>query len=508
MQDGHIGKRYEQLKSDRDAYVDRARASASVTIPALFPPEGTDGNTNLRTPHQSLGARAVNTLAAKLLLALLPPNQPFFRYTVDEKDIGEVTVDTKGEIELSLAALERLTLRYIEHRQFQPVLHEGLKQLLLAGNVMLQVGNDGFKLFRLDKYVVKRDGMGNVREIIICEPITKDDIPRHMRSRVIDNYRNDHGSLPTDKHKYKLYTQVKRQGHHWVVNQEINGHIDRKARSVYQKDRCPYIALRMIRVDGEDYGRGYVEEYLGDIKSLEVLSKALNEGTTAAARILFLVRPNGSTKPKVLTETPNGGFASGSDEEVSVLQLEKQADFNTARQRMAEIKEDLSAAFLMNSALTRQAERVTATEIRAMAQELETVLGGVYSLLSIELQLPLVTVILGRLQRDGLMPEFPEDVLKPQVLTGVAALGRSQELDKLRLFLEVMAPLGPEAVAQGITVSEFAARVAAALSIDTTDLVPTREEVNQGKEEQEAKEMMQMLGPDMMKMLGGQQVQQ
>ena len=27
--------------------------------------------------------------------------------------------------------------------------------------------------------------------------------------------------------------------------------------------------LRMIRVDGENYGRSYAEEYLGDLKSLE-----------------------------------------------------------------------------------------------------------------------------------------------------------------------------------------------------------------------------------------------
>lgn len=507
MQEGYIAKRYAQMLGERGPYEDRARASASVTIPSLFPPEGADGTTDLRTPHQAIGARLLNTLASKLLLAELPPNQPFFRYTVDESDIGEVSVETKGQIELALSGLERLTLRYIENRQFQPVLHEAIKQLLAAGNTLLYAGREGFKQYRLDKYVVKRDGMGKVREIIICEPITEEEIPKHMRGIVINGHSNMLSSEPmpsdNDKHKYKLYTRIVKHGNHWVATQEINGHVDPKARSTYPLNRCPYIALRMIRVDGEDYGRGYVEEYLGDLKSLEVLSRALNEGTAAAARILFLVRQNSTTKPKVLTEAPNGGFVPGNEEDVSVLHLEKQADFNVARQRMAEIKEDLSAAFLMNSSLTRNAERVTATEIRAMAQELETVLGGVYSLLSVELQLPLVHVVLGRLQQEGKMPEFPDNTLKPQVLTGIAALGRSQELDKLRLFLEILMPLGEQAIQEGVVLPEFTSRVAAALSIDTKDLVPTQAILDKRKEEQDAKELMSMLGPEAMKMMSG-----
>ncbi|WP_416142518.1 portal protein [Escherichia coli] len=47
-----------------------------------------------------------------------------------------------------------------------------------------------------------------------------------------------------------------------------------------------------------------------------------------------------------------------------------------------------------NSAVQRTGERVTAEEIRYVASELEDTLGGVYSILSQELQLPLVRVLL------------------------------------------------------------------------------------------------------------------
>lgn len=504
MHQGIIGKRYQKLSGKRDPYLARARAAASVTIPSLFPQEGADGHTNFVTPQQSFGARAVNTITAKTVLTLLPPNQPFFRATIDDVDLpGDISEETYGEIENKLSDIERMAMRELEVKQARPVIDETTKHLYVAGNGLLYVGATGLKFYRLDKYVVVRDGAGDVREIIICEAITEDDVPRHLKKLVAATTKQT--ELPSDnKDHIKLYTSIRRNGHHWVLEQEINGIPDPKARSTYPLQKMPYVPLRLIRTDGEDYGRGYVEEYFGDLKTLEVLSKALTEGTVAAARLVFLLDPNSVTKIQDLIDAPNGGFVAGNEDDVSVLQLEKHADFNQARQRMQEIVEGLSAAFLMNSSLTRQAERVTATEIRAMAQELETVLGGVYALLASELQLPLVEILLAQLQREGKMPEFPDGVMKPQILTGIAALGRTQELDKLRLLLEYLAPLGPEAITENMEVDEYISRVTAALGIDEKDLIPSKEVKAQRSQEKQLAELAQILGPQLGQMTGQQ----
>ena len=52
-------------------------------------------------------------------------------------------------------------------------------------------------------------------------------------------------------------------------------------------DVTPFIPLRFIRVDGEDYGRGYVEEYRGDLISLESLMQAIIEGALPVQDIIF-----------------------------------------------------------------------------------------------------------------------------------------------------------------------------------------------------------------------------
>ena len=60
----------------------------------------------------------------------------------------------------------------------------------------------------------------------------------------------------------------------------------------------PWLVLRFNTVDGEDYGRGRVEEFIGDLRSLNGLSQALVEGASVASKVIFLVSPSATTKPE------------------------------------------------------------------------------------------------------------------------------------------------------------------------------------------------------------------
>ena len=92
------------------------------------------------------------------------------------------------------------------------------------------------------------------------------------------------------------------------------------------------MVLRFNTVDGEAYGRGRVEQYLGDIRSLEALSQALIEGSAVAAKVMFLVNPSSTTKPQTLAQAGNGAIVQGRPEDVQVVSVGKQADFATAAQ--------------------------------------------------------------------------------------------------------------------------------------------------------------------------------
>lgn len=476
-QEGMISQMYQALWGERETYLDRARDCAKLTIPTLIRESGDTYTKVYPTPFQSIGARGVNNLASKLMMALLPPNSPFFRLTIDDFDLEQlVGTDQRGAVEEGFAKIERAAMQEIEAQALRVPVFEALRHLIVTGNCLLYLPDDGgMRVFHLDRYVIKRDPMGNVSYIITKESLSPKSLTDEQRMAI--GLPSPEEMNPESPEKpYELYTYICDKDKYWHVHQELNKTPIPDSYGKYPKDKLPFIPLRFTRVDGESYGRGLVEEYLGDLRSLEALTKAIVEGSAAAAKVLFLVRPNGSTRINNLANSPNGAIVQGDANDVSTLQVQKFNDFRIALDTSNQIKDRLSFAFLLNSSVQRNAERVTAEEIRFMAQELENTLGGVYSVLSQEFQLPIVNLILQKLVKQKKMPKFPKEAVKPQIVTGVEALGRGQDLNKLSQFLEYLAPLGPEAIMNNLNLDDYIDRLGASLGIDTGGLVKTPEQ--------------------------------
>ena len=64
-----VASRYNSLSTIRETFLERARECAELTLPFLVPPKGHSEATRYLTPYQGIGARGVNNLASKLLLA-------------------------------------------------------------------------------------------------------------------------------------------------------------------------------------------------------------------------------------------------------------------------------------------------------------------------------------------------------------------------------------------------------------------------------------------------------
>tara|TARA_B100001250_G_scaffold113140_2_gene95635 strand:+ start:290 stop:1909 length:1620 start_codon:yes stop_codon:yes gene_type:complete len=504
VKEGEVKARYDRYKGEREEYLRRGREASLFTIPSLLPEQDHSSTSELFTPFQSIGAEGVNNLSSKLLLSLLPPNAPFFRLVVDNAELEALLAEKRSEAEEGLAKIERMVMQEIEVRGLRVPISEALKQLIVAGNVLIYLPPEGqIRVFRLDRYVVKRDSMGNPLEIITKESLSPLSLPERAKEVITD---------PESESNLKdldLYTCVRWTGKNWKVHQELEGQTVPGSEGSFTKTKTPFIALRFTHMDGEDYGRGYVEEYLGDLKSLESLTQSIVEGSAAAAKVLFLVRPNGTTRIKTLAESPNGAIVTGDDNDVSSLQLGKSQDFNIAQQTIQMLQTRLSRVFLMNSSIRRDAERVTAEEIRMARQELEIALGGVYAILSQEFQLPLVEILMHKMGKEKKIPKLPSDGLKPLIVTGVEALGRGEDLNKLGQFLQSLAPLGEQAMAE-LNISDYINRLAGSLGIDTEGLIKSEEqkqvEQQAAMEQQQAMQNQQMMGrivekatPEMMK---------
>jgi len=489
-------ERYETLKQHREHFLDRGQECSELTIPSLLPPDGFHSSTDLYNPFQSVGARGVNNLASKLLLLLLPPNSPFFRLSVSgnaKRDLDQQK-EIKSEVEKSLATIEREVSSKIEQLALRVSVFEALKHLIVAGNVLTYLPKKGtMRVFPLTNFVCKRDASGNIIEIVIEETIH----PTYLDGDTLERISQFEDYKPDEE--CELYTHIyKLNDKEFYTCQEVKGVKIESSQGTYPIDSLPYQALRMVRVDNEDYGRGYVEEFLGDLKSLEGLSQALVESAAASSKVVFMVRPNSVTRKKDLANTRNGDIITGSAEDVAVLQAQKQYDLQVVERSIAKLEERLSYAFLLNTAIQRDAERVTAQEIRYMAQQLETAMGGIYSLLSQEFQLPLVTILMKRMSQANEIPSLPKNSVKPTIITGVEALGRGNDLQKLREFVAEIANLAQvnPAVVQSLNTQDLIKRIATGLGIDTEGLVKSDEELAQEQAAQEDamqnQQMMQM----------------
>jgi hypothetical protein len=194
-----------------------------------------------------------------------------------------------------------------------------------------------------------------------------------------------------------------------------------------------------------------------------------------AAKVIGLVNPNGITQVRRLTKAQTGDFVPGRKQDIEFLQLDKAADFSIAKAVADAIEARLSYAFMLNSAVQRSGERVTAEEIRYVAGELEDTLGGVYSILSQELQLPMVRILMNQLQATSQIPDLPKEAVEPSVSTGLEALGRGQDLEKLNQFITALTGLmGVQD--SDINMAQLKIRLANAIGLDTAGLLLTAED--------------------------------
>jgi len=479
---------YQKLEIERETYLERARESAELTIPHLYPPKGNNANTEYPTPYQSVGARGVMNLASKLMLALFPPQAPFFRIDVDELVYKSIEGDPQQKkiIEQGLAKIEKSVMDNIEVQNDRVAVYEALKHLIVGGNCLLHLTDTGLRTYRLENYVVKRDPQGHVLKIIIKESVVPDTLPLKI-AKALGKEQDTQQDKTLD-----LYTCVRKEGKKYIVHQEVKGHV--LYEKTYNADNLPFIALRFNRIDGMNYGRGHIENIIGDLRSLEGLTKAILEGSSASAKMLFMVAPNGTTRASSIAKAPNGAIIEGSATDVSVLQANKFADFRVAMETMQRVEQRLNFAFLLNASVQRQAERVTATEVQLIANELQEALGGVYGILTTEFQLPYINTKLAMLRQKGLLPDLPKDIVKVKIIVGMEALGRQSDRLKLLQFISDLAnTLGAEVLAKYINLDDAIKKFAIANQIDTAGLIKSSEQLQQDEQQAQQQQMAQQM---------------
>lgn len=433
---------YDELASThRSVIISRAEEYASWTVPSVFPIAGTTETTELQNDIQSFGAMAVNHLANKLSMTLFGAQRPFFRLKampafIQEMAAARVTEDMLGTM---FQNAEKEALMEIARMGSQEHFTATLLNLIVTGNGLLyfpKSQEESPSVYSIRDYVIKRNIRGFPILIITKDTKRFDTFDTDVQFKILSNATTID---PDPEREIDLYTKIEWQPQlkkyyttQWAEDTEIT---DRPGIDTVESLEFVPLVWKLVR--GEDYGRAYVEDYSGDFHQLSISEQALSEIIGISSQVKGLVNPAGLTDVAELNTTPNGQWCSGREEDVSLLQMNKNNDLQIIEARIARIEQRLSKAFLMDSSGVRDAERVTAEEIRMIARELETSLGGVYTRLAQTFQLPVARLLLHRI-------DFKIDgkSVEPIILTGLDVLSRSGDLDAYRLFIQDASLLG------------------------------------------------------------------
>lgn len=490
--------RFTELRTYKEEKLTLARECSRLTKPLVVPPQGHNAGQPVTLPSQSHGARLVSNLVSQLLLILFPPGVPFFKLDLASVDLrnmskGIQVADDKtmhDALRESFVSIENNSSILLDTENLREKLQMILQLLVVCGDGCYLTSGDTIELVPTEDWVCNRSSSGDLLESIIRQTFPVDD--KALTDVSIDDSMISQGYAT-------VYTRFYRtDGTRWVVDRYLDSAVEPFKTVVIPEGKLwvhiPYWEL----VPGEDYGRGPVEESLGDLRTYESGTQIVKDSATALAKVIFTVRPNGVTKASDVADADNTEIISGDKDDVGVIQANKVYDMSNFIQFLEGIKRELDITFMMPSVIRREAERVTAEEIRMMANEFEKSKGGTYNTLARNIQSPIASLLIRRLFKTSqTLSNLEVNDLLPIVTTGLQGLGRSLELENLLMFLRDIMTV-PQ-MAGLIKYDSLAKKLAMLRGLEIAGLFKTAEELMAEQQQASMDEMARNVGPEIIK---------
>lgn len=422
--------RWTELDGARKSLMTRWEAYSMYTLPYVCPGSSYQQNNDEMThDFQAVGAQAVNSLANKIMLALFAPSRPFFKLDPDsdtKRKLMEVGIDPDALKDV-FASKELDSVRLLDSKNIRPVMFEIIKSLIVTGNSLMMLG-DEISYIRVNDFCVKRDYYGKVCEILTKTCLKFEQLTVDVQEVCLA--KKPHGYRPDSEVSVYRWYKVDETGKrmamtYWIDDLNLE---DAKYQGDWKREDCPARPLTWGLTSNADYGTGLVEEYAGDFAALSTMSTSFVQGSVLASEFRWLANPAGQTQPEDLRDSANGAVISGIEGDIALISA-GQGMGQTLQMMMNGMDvytRRISQGFLMLGGVTRDAERVTAEEIRMQANELENSLGGAYSRLAIDMQLPIAHWLLN--MQDLSLKGVKMNV---SIVTGLNALSRNGDLDNL-----------------------------------------------------------------------------
>ena len=447
MANKSIGQQFMDADAKRTTLLDECRQFSALTIPDVLPLENKTVNDRLERCWTNTGGEGMENMVGRSLTALFPIGLPWFHKDVsaEVRASTEISEDDKLALYTALMRRELLMASLLESTNYRLAKRSQLESVYICGNGLTRMASDySHRYFRFDNWVCRRGGAGNLLWTITRE--------KKYASELTEQDREKCKVKPDQDEPVDLYTRCQwdTEVNYWHVEQEINEVV---LRSAWEKFN-PYNVVTYRLCPGEDYARGFIDVRMPDLTSANSLWQALLFGMANAAKMLPVVDPSEpNLRPQDLLK-PNGQpvagrVVNGAVQGVAFLQTNKSADFSIAFQGAQALEQRLGRSMLMEAAAMPKGERVTATAVMRIANELQGALGGLYAQIATECQKPMLEYLEYQMERDALLVPFSDAdkkrLVKTDILTGAAALAKEMRFERLMAAVQQIVTLPGEA---------------------------------------------------------------
>ena len=458
IKEQNLEQRFKDMDMDsqKQEIVSRAeRFYAPWTLPWVFKDPG--NTTSLKQGpdmYVDIGAMLVNSLAASIIDVMFPNDRPFFSLKLNQDyktkiSESENADELTGIVNKELKQLEEASLNRFNLTEYRPKALQALKLLIITGNALkYQTSENKPVIYDLNSYSVSRDYTGDIYEIIHKDTRVFSTLPEIYQDHYLKNQPLEERHL--DK-QIDIYTYYRRKQDNFESIRSVGKHTYLPSFKRYTKTDLPCIPLTWTTPYNSSYGVGLVQDSEIIFDDLNITNRSLKHLTRLMSKITVLISPESVLTKDAYTTSKHGDVLIGNPEEIGVLGMDTFNQIQALTDIRKQIEQKLNMIFLFHIGLRRDAERVTAEEIRYFASELQKGFSEFYSVVS--------KVWLKKEAEYLIQQNTPIgfDLLEIEITTGIESLSREGQVMNVMKSFEALAALAavPPEIMQHINLKKY-----------------------------------------------------
>lgn len=487
---------YTSTFTERDQFLHMAERVAFLTLPHLDPRPGRnekgDKYTEIlrRIPFNSFGSSAVKGLTASLNQTLNPAGIKFWKLDTDPS----VTLDDaqRTEMDKFFRAEEKRMGEWLARHNFSAFSDQLIERVLIEGTEGVRMDpEEGFTLYKTRNLAISRRGE-NVYWIVF--------------EGFVDT-QDEQGSTVTQV----LYTYVnKRTGEIWTQMEQDDEPVQVAGFQFNEETG------EMVELDGENpkfwfivsteipqfnnFAHAFYMSHLSLLEEIEDSARSLKNAKKVAGHFFYTMDPTG------VGEITPQRFARIKNNEVVPMAHDKVRPWSSGAKiqdwEWVDRKLQQDGQRLLNISavgiFARRAGVKTATEVRAIRAELETLIGSTANILAQTFHFKVVDALIDvleirkRLRENPALSEVPNEMIdklvRGLVVTGSPQVSRERELEKLQQATEHALALFGDKALQEFNVRGWLDTVFDGLDLNTDSVFITAEQSQALKQPQESEQ--------------------